>query len=260
MYNNNDNLPVRVAIIDDDAGSIDALAAALANYEDVKLCGTATNFADGERLLADTHPDLLFLDMVFPAGNGLEWYEEVLAQSTTKVVFYTCYKKYIHDALSNRVFDFLLKPIDGDDLTIILQRFMALRGETLPGERTAGIGGDACGSAGKKTIAITTITNDKVIVGPGDILYFRYESERKLWECVLRSMKRFILKRQTTADTILNYGPDFVRTHKKYIININYLGMVSGSDCRLLAPYDRIDEIKISKNYKRDLMDRFYDI
>ncbi len=265
-----DRLPVtdkiKVVIVDDDLPSAKLLEKALSSRKDVELCGIAENLADCERLVSLHSPDLLFLDMEFPESSGLEWYENSQLPANTKVVFHTCYSRYIHDALSLHVFDFLLKPFDPSELDVILQRY-----KEMPKE----IGGKGVGVqtgshdyyrstpvqlGGMRPIAITSVINSKIIVNPTEIVYFRYMSDRKIWECVFVNLKRIILKRQTTAETILGYGPDFVRTHKHFIVNMRYVGIISGNDCILLPPLDKITEIKISKSYRRDLMDRFYDI
>lgn len=249
---------LKVLIIDDDLPSIQVLRDALETHKSVSECIVATGLAEGSALIEKQMPDIVFLDMEFPDANGLEWYESTHLPPTTKVVFYTAYQRYIHDALSSRVFDFLLKPFDPEELNIVLGRATDKTGNfsQMPAPRCI----EAAISPAPRSIAITTITNDKIIVSPSAILYFRYDSERKLWEVVMTSLGRYILKRQSTAETILNYGSDFVRVHKKYIINVSYLGIISGLDCTLLPPYDSITEIKISKSYKRDLLDRFYDI
>lgn len=257
---NHNSEKLSVLIIDDDLPSIQVLLDALSRRKEVGECRTATSLAEGTEILETYAPDLLFLDMEFPGSNGLDWYDDAPIPDRTKVVFYTGYQRYIHDALSTRVFDFLLKPFDPEELGIILTRAEAeSRGSSpTPIIPRGAERGDSPLSL--RSIAITTITNDKLIVSPSGILYFRYDSERKLWECVMTSLRRFILKRQSTAETILQYGTDFVRVHKKFIININFLGIISGVDCTLLPPYDNIKEIKMSKSYKRDLLDRFYDI
>ena len=256
----------KVVIIDDDFPSIRLLADALEHRDDILLCGTATTLAEGEQLVRKHAPDLLFLDMEFPDSNGLEWFEQASLPTNTRVVFHTCYRRYIHDALSLKVFDFLLKPFDRSDLEVIMRR---LNSETDPVMRRGGtpfipvVASDsiyASPGAPMRPIAITSVINSKIIVNPAEIVYFRYLSERKIWECVFSNLKRIILKRQTTAETILGYGSDFVRTHKHFIVNMRYVGIISGNDCMLLPPLDSITEIKISKSYRRDLLDRFYDI
>lgn len=263
---------IKAVIIDDDIPSVRVLEEALLEREDVEVCGCADNLSDGEVIVQRHAPDLLFLDMEFPGANGLEWYENAGLPETTRIVFYTCYKRYIHDALSLKVFDFLLKPFDPADLEVVLRRFRALTmgeaghtGCTLDSRHSFNIPGRAAvnpvgGHIHGRPLAITSVINSKIIVNPAEIVYFRYLSDRKIWECVFSNLKRIILKKQTTAETILAYGADFVRTHKHFIVNMRYVGIISGNDCILLPPLDNITEIKISKSYRRDLLDRFYDI
>lgn len=259
----NHNSKIKAIIIDDDLPSIEILSQAIGARDDIEICGTAESPEEGERLLSQHEPDILFLDMTFPNGDGLSWYEEAEIPERTKVVFYTCYQRYIHDALSLQVFDFLLKPFDPSELDLIIERYKRLpkpdTGEKTVSPSTAG-NQTSTMHGRRKLISFTSVVNSKIIINPDDIIYFRYSSERKLWECVSSDLKRIILKRQTTADTILGYGPDFVRTHKHFIVNVRYVGVINGNDCILLPPFDNIDEIKISKSYRRDMLDRFYDI
>ncbi len=262
MNHNTPNKKIKAVIIDDDLPSIRLLSDELIKREDIELCGTAESLGEGEKLIAMHHPDILFLDMKFPEGNGLTWYENTNLPQNTKVVFHTCYQRYIHDALSLRVFDFLLKPFDASELDVIIKRLHNLPDDYTE-QRQPSLDPAILHSGnhnGSRLLSITSVTNSKVIVNPADIVYFRYISERKIWECVFYSLKRIILKRQTTAETILGYGPDFVRTHKHFIVNVRYIGIINGNDCILLPPLDNITEIKISKTYRRELMDRFYDI
>ncbi len=262
MNENRNENKIKALIIDDDLPSIRLLAEELSRREDIELCGSAETLAEGERLIAKHMPDVIFLDMKFPEGNGLAWYEESTLPENTKVVFHTCYQRYIHDALSLRVFDFLLKPFEASELDVIIQRLRSLPkengGAKIQSLETPNIHPDA--PNGARLLSITSVTNSKVIVNPSEIVYFRYLSERKIWECVFYSLKRIILKRQTTAETILGYGKDFVRTHKHFIVNVRYIGIINGNDCLLLPPLDNITEIKISKTFRRELLDRFYDI
>ncbi len=262
MNQNDTTQKIKAIIIDDDLPSIQLLAEELSRRDDIELCGSAETLLEGERLIARHKPDVIFLDMKFPEGNGLTWYEDTELPTNTKVVFHTCYQRYIHDALSLRVFDFLLKPFEASELDVIIKRLQSLPKDDeeplIPATQKPNLHSGA--QHGSKLISITSVTNSKVIVNPSEIVYFRYLSDRKIWECVFYSLKRIILKRQTTAEIILGYGRDFVRTHKQFIVNVRYIGIINGNDCILLPPLDNINEIKISKTYRRELMDRFYDI
>jgi two-component system LytT family response regulator len=255
---------IRVAVIDDDAAAVKILCKALKSYPEVAVCATATDLVTARRLIEDERPDLVFLDIEFPdadrSGLDLMNRDSILAPET-EVVFYTSYSRYLIQALRMQAFDFLLKPFDEEELRIIMNRYRL--------QRRNGSRREAGGASlplpsrqvnESKPLAITTVTNDKVIVPPSEIIFFKYDSERKVWEVVLSNLQRHILKRHTTAEAILNYGPDFIRTHKTYIVNVAYLGMITSQNCTLLPPYDNITEIKISKAYRRSLLDRFYDL
>ena len=262
MNDNCKKSKIKAIIIDDDLPSIKLLSDELNNRKDVELCAIAEALDEGEKLVAKHKPDLLFLDMNFSEGNGLSWYEDTILPENTKVIFHTCYQRYIHDALSLRVFDFLLKPFEASELDVIIERFRSLQNDAGEENRKTltTTASRLTNTNGAKLLSITSVTNSKVIVNPADIVYFRYLSERKIWECVFHNLKRIILKRQTTAETILGFGPDFVRTHKHFIVNVRYIGIINGNDCMLLPPLDNITEIKISKTFRKELMDRFYDI
>lgn len=249
--------PISVAIIDDDQPSIDLLAEALSAHSEVTLCGTATDLESGLRMVASCRPDILFLDIEFPGAMAIDLVGPGRGDQM-KIVFYSAYGKYLLEALRKGVFDFLLKPMVPGDLEMILSRFKLERSQILlPGPRSLEL---RMPTADSRPLSIVTITNERVIVSPSAIVYFRYDADRKIWEAVLNNLQRHMLKRHTTADTILNYGQNFVRTHKAFIVNTSYLALVGQTECRLLPPLEHITEIKISKGYRRDLLDRFYDI
>ncbi len=251
--------PIRTVIIDDDRPSIEVLQRALEKQPDVEVLGTADSIETGISLISHYKPDLIFLDIEFPEATAIDVMEEMLTGAPRRVVFYSSYRKYLMKALRLNVFDFLLKPFDSRELDFILSRYRLDRNREQPfvAEPRKEFGFQAPDG---KPIAITTATNDRIIVAPASIVYFRYDSDRKIWEVVLNTLKRYILKRQNTAETILSYSRNFVRTHKSYIVNLSYLALITPTECRLLPPLDHIDEIKISKSYRRDLLDRFYDI
>ncbi|MDE7160193.1 MAG: LytTR family DNA-binding domain-containing protein [Muribaculaceae bacterium] len=259
------DLPVRVVIIDDDIAAIKVLENALRIFGPrVEICGTASTLAEGRAIISEEMPDIAFIDIEFPdeSETGLDLVGlDRKYGGNMEVVFYTSYNKYLINALRLQAFDFLLKPVDTEELRIIMRRYMMERGRApQTAIYTPGLLGAARDRSDARALAITTVTNDRIIVSPSSIIFFKYDSDRKVWEVVMSNLQRHILKRHTTADVILNYGPDFIRTHQIYIVNVAYLGMITNNSCTLLPPYNDITEIKISKSFRRQLLDRFYDL
>lgn len=254
----------KILIVDDDAPSRRLLRDGLRKYDWVSVCGEASDSRQAVEMMRELTPHLVFLDIELNDVSALDILDELkeLGGADTRFVLYTTYSKYLMQALRMEAFDFLLKPYDPDELNLIMNRYkLACARRNTPATPPADRLACMRAAQGVPTgISVTTITNDRMILFPRDVVFFRYDTNRKLWEVVLSTLQHIILKRNTTADTILNYGPQFVRTHKSYIVNIGFISMISGNECRLVPPYDNITDIKISKVYRPQLLDMFNDL
>lgn len=250
------SVPTKVIIIDDDKPSATVLSNELKVYQDVTVIATAFNSHDGKQAILKHKPQLIFLDIELPDINGLEFLATLRSKIDWEMstIFYTSYDKYMLQALRMQAFDFLLKPVNKDDLLLVMNRYYLSKKNA----QSAPV--SSLHYPTDKPLLITTITNDKVILRPQNIGYFRYNSERKLWEIILDDFRHVILKHNTTAEVILNYGAEFIQIHKTYIININYLSMIQESACVMLYPFNTVTELKVSKIYKKKLFDKFYDL
>lgn len=250
------SVPTKVIIIDDDKPSVTVLSNELKVYQDVTVIATAFNSHDGKQAILKHKPQLIFLDIELPDINGLEFLATLRSKIDWEMstIFYTSYDKYMLQALRMQAFDFLLKPVNKDDLLLVMNRYYLSKKNA----QSAPV--SSLHYPTDKPLLITTITNDKVILRPQNIGYFRYNSERKLWEIILDDFRHVILKHNTTAEVILNYGAEFIQIHKTYIININYLSMIQESACVMLYPFNMVTELKVSKIYKKKLFDKFYDL
>lgn len=248
--------PTKVIIIDDDKPSVTVLTNELKAYQDVTVMATAYNSHDGEQAIMKHKPQLIFLDIELPGINGLEFLAALRSKIDWKMstIFYTSYEKYMLQALRMQAFDFLLKPVNKDDLLLAMNRYYLSNKNALPPPVPS------LSYPTDKPLLINTFTNDKVVLRPQNIGYFRYNSERKLWEIILDDFRHVILKHNTTADVILNYGTEFIQIHKTYIININYLSMIKESTCIMLYPFNMVTELKVSKMYRKKLFDKFYSL
>ena len=244
----------KVAVIDDDEFSLESLCFSLKSDTRFSLCGTAKNGKAGKRLVAKAQPHLLFLDVELPDMTGMELLQDIRDQVSwpMRVVFYTAYDKYMIQAIRESAFDYLLKPFEEGDLKEILERFVnqaereATRLMTSAMPRRMG-----------QTFIVFTPTKDMRALRSSEIGFFRYCSDRKLWEVILNNQPPLMLRRGTTADQIVQYSPAFVQIHQSYVINIDYLMIIKDNKCMLYPPFDKVTELLVSKKYKKELQDRF---
>lgn len=243
----------KVLIIDDDVKTVEKLSEMLSDYPDLQITGSASSLAEGETMVTDLHPDLLFLDIELPDGNGLEFIDRLLRINSEIyiVVFTGYYKDYSERAFSGKEADYLLKPINVYELDKSVQRYR----RAITGKRTHVLKGTSEPGLGDVFTA-TTVTNEMRIMRPAEIGYFRYSTRRKVWEVALSDHTFVQLKKGTSAADILAYNPQFVQTHQSYIVNMRYLTLIGVTQCTLYPPFNG-DEVLVGRRYSRELKSRF---
>ena len=107
---------------------------------------------------------------------------------------------------------------------------------------------------------IVNAINEHTVLRFTDIAFFRFVSERRLWEVITATGECHQLRHRTTADIILGYSPEFIQIHKRYIVNIHHIQKVLDNLCVLRPPLEHINELRISKNYRPTFMSIFYNM
>lgn len=244
----------KVLIIDDDEISLEKLSYELSKDKRFVLEKTAKNGNHGKKMILSIQPDLLFLDIEMSDMTGLELLQEIRNSVVwnMKVIFYTAYNKYMIQAIRESAFDYLLKPFKEQELKDILARFVK---QAESGQRmllpTALIPDSG------KTFIVFTPTNDMRVLRPFEIGYFRYCSDRKLWEVILNDQQAIVLRRGMTSEQIVKYSTGFVQIHQSYIVNIDYLMVIKDSKCVMYPPFDKTSELIVSRKFKKELQDRY---
>ena len=246
---------VKAYIIDDNRSSIDILKKMLEDNYSVEVIGTTTDAQDGLRGIEELSPDILFLDIEMPDISGLEVCSTLkdILSNDTKVVFYTGYNKYMLDAIRRQASDYLLKPIQASDLSTIMNRYYENR---LSNIRTVATNSNAT----SLPILVVNSTNEHLALKANDIAYFRYNLTKKVWEIISSDTTVYTLRHRTSSDIILAHSKQFVQIHKRFIVNINFINKIQDNTCFLTGQLSDITELKVSKNYKKGLMDSFYDL
>ncbi len=116
---------LRAAIIDDETNARQALANLLHLVcPDVTICGEAKNVSSGIELIQAERPDLVFLDIQMPGKTGFDLLA-AFEKAEFGVIFTTAYQEYAIRAFRFSAIDYLLKPIDPDELQQAVGRYQA---------------------------------------------------------------------------------------------------------------------------------------
>lgn len=114
---------IRVVLIDDEPQNSKVLDIKLKELsDDIEVIGVFNHPEKAVPALKKLKPDLVFLDIEMPGMNGFQLLEK-LEQFDFEVIFVTAYNEYMLNALHISALDYLLKPVDTEELTNALARF-----------------------------------------------------------------------------------------------------------------------------------------
>ncbi|MEA5459887.1 LytTR family DNA-binding domain-containing protein [Arcicella sp. LKC2W] len=103
-------------IIDDEAHARESLSKMLSlNCPEIQILGVASSANEGFEMITKLNPDLIFLDIEMPNGTGFDLLTR-FNKPTFKVVFVTGFDQYALNAIKFSALDYLLKPINADEL------------------------------------------------------------------------------------------------------------------------------------------------
>ena len=120
---------MKAVIVDDEPASGQALALLLRDFvNEVELAGSASNAQEALELIRRVKPDLIFLDVELDGDSGFDLLEQ-LPDDGPEVVFTTGYEQYATRAFRTSATDFLMKPVDVDQLRDAVRKVLRIRPE-----------------------------------------------------------------------------------------------------------------------------------
>ena len=215
---------IRALIIDDEPSAIETLVSMIQRHvPEINELETIRDPVQGVELLKSYNPDLVFLDVQMPGLTGFEVLKKV-NRFNFEVIFTTAFDKYAVEAIRFSALDYLLKPIDADDLKAAITRFVEKKASEE--ERQKQIDNLKYNLTAEKDdfkIAISTLkgtffyTLKKILRLEGEGNYSRiyFENDRPL--LASRTLKDF-------EEILSAHG--FIRAHRSHLINKNFVESV----------------------------------
>lgn len=210
---------IKAVIIDDEKNSRLALYKLIQTYaKDVKVMAEAASLHEGLEAIKNIRPDLVFLDLEMPDHNGLELFEE-LDKIDFEVIITTGHQEYAVKAVRTAALDYLLKPIDVEELEKAIERVFTKRKQKRE-NKNFDIFIKNFKNTSEQQIALasseglTFLKVNEIIYckGDGAYTYFYINDGSKI--TVSKNLKEF-------EDLLGDKG--FFRIHKSYLINLSHM-------------------------------------
>ena len=214
-----DPLTLRVAIVDDEELARRVVREYLGVIAGVAIVAECANGFDAVKAVAETHPDLLLLDVQMPKLDGFEVLE--LVGKDVAVIFTTAYDEYALRAFDVHAVDYLVKPFSQERLADALARARERIGK---GRRETPAAGELVAAARlERGSAARILVRDGArvhIIPIGKVDYVQAQDD---YVCFHSEGKEY-LKDQTLADVEASVDPArFVRIHRSYLLSIDRL-------------------------------------
>ncbi len=214
---------LRTIIVEDELRGRNALKALLITMPAVKFIGEASNVSDARQLIENKEPDLVLLDIEMPYKNGFDLLAE-LPNRTFDVIFTTAYDTYAIKAIKFSAMDYLLKPINPEELQVAIEKTIEKRSQNdhKPQNQINNLL-ENLRTINKQNLKLSLPTAEGSIFIPVDEI-IRCESDANYTRFFVLSELKPILVSKTLKDyEDLLQGYGFCRVHHSSMINLKHI-------------------------------------
>lgn len=112
-------------IVDDEKPARDRLEAICLELENINIIGSSGDPDEAIKKILHKRPDIVLLDIEIPGKSGFEVINEIRVRDYFPVfILTTAFNQYAIKAIKNAAFDYLLKPVDIDELRVTINRLL----------------------------------------------------------------------------------------------------------------------------------------
>lgn len=239
---------INAVIIDDERNNIDNLEGLLNKYcPEVDVVGAAMNADDGATLIKRLQPALLFLDIQMPGKSGFDLLKE-LRDHYFEIILITAYDQYAIKAIKFSAIDYLLKPLDIEELKYAVQKAEKRIREKAQNHELANLlqlikNRD---ERSEHKLALPALKETR-FVHPKDIV--RCESSNAYTSFYIASGEKIIVSKPIYEYDELLSDFGFIRCHQSHLVNKEYIRSWRKGDGGYLELQNG-DEIPVSKSKK----------
>ena len=223
---------IQAIIVDDEESSRRALVSKLELFTpEVAVKGESGSVEEALGQIAEQTPDVVFLDINLSGENGFELLEkleqdELLQENRPAIIFITAHDEYALRAIKFSALDYLLKPIDPEDLVRAIRKLEEQK--NLGGMPMGVLIENLRGGGGMPRRIVVPTYDGMHILKVSDII--RCESSSNYTNFLLKDAKPILASKTLKEYDIMLSPHNFERIHKSHLINMAYVKRYVPSD------------------------------
>lgn len=244
---------LRTLIVDDEAPIRELIETILENYcEQTELVGTAEGVASAIKAIKELQPDLVLLDVKLSDGTAFDLLQQ-LGEVNFMIIFITAFDSYAVNAFRFSAVDYIMKPINIDELTEAIRRAAETAEQKSMSASLKNFFENINSRPEDKKIVLKT-QESIFIVRVADII--RCEADHNYTTFFLTNGKKVLVSRtlKDYEDMLSDYY--FFRTHQSHLININHIVSFEKNEGGYLRMADG-SPVPVSKRKREELLELF---
>lgn len=243
---------LKAIIIDDEIHCIHRLTELLKHYcsNNVQLLDSFSSVKEGITGILELHPDVVFLDVQMNDKTGFDLLNEI-RDINFEVIFTTAYEKYAVQAFKFSAVDYLLKPVDADDLVAAVNKVNKKISSNEISQKINTLFHNLKNNQPKR-ISIATVDGIS-FVEINDII--RCQSQINYTMIFLKDKQKITVAKTLKEFEELLSDYNFYRVHNSHLVNLDYIKKYHKGKGGTISMIDH-SEIEVSSRRKEGLLQR----
>jgi two-component system LytT family response regulator len=251
---------IRTIIIDDEPLAIESLSLIIKKKcrDDVESVATTNSARIGKILIEEHRPDLVFIDVEMPGMSGIDLVRSFINPSF-RVVFVTAFDMYAIEALRLSALDYLLKPVEPDEIFRVVQdvKFKLSQNNSSLQSQMQNFEKVLAQSAVSKELKIAIGMADRIVfVSVNDILYCK--AEGPYTHFFLADGKKIVASKSLGEFELQLTTRQFFRIHHSTLINLNHVTEFQRFDGGYVIMANK-EKLEVSHRKRNDFLNAIND-
>jgi two-component system LytT family response regulator len=244
---------MKAILVDDEKNALEMLEWMLQkNCPEVEIIAMCDSPLEGLEKIKTLKPDVIFLDIEMPQLNGFDLLER-LGKHDSDVIFTTAYNQFAIKAFKVCALDYLLKPIDPEDLKLAVQKALTKKNKVSAEQLEMLLSYMKPEKPKSKRVALTA-SDHLIFVETEKIIYCESDSNYTIF-FLTDGQKIIVSKTLKDVEEILE-GSDFFRVHASYLINMKHVSKFTRGDGGYVVMSNN-QHITVSRKKKDEFFEMF---
>ncbi len=241
---------IKAIIVDDELSAIKSLQWEIENFcKDIEICDSFTDPVEAISAINYLKPDCVFLDIEMPEMDGFQLLNNLKFRDFDLLIT-TAFDNYAIRAFKESAIDYLLKPIDTDDLLNSVEKIKRNKDKNILGTELKKVLNSINLQTNFNKIHIP-LAGKSIFVEVDAIIYCK--SDGNYCEIYFKDGKKEVVSKKIKEVEVFFNHNNFFRVHNSYLVNINFIKEFIKSDGQYLVLENGVS-IPVSRSKRNALL------